>query len=118
MKYFLDFKKYGLTLSLTPSILYLTGGLLGIYFKNDSTMLFESVAVIGGLPILFSLIALKFNLLGALLLIIDSLLVLYAIYAEGVNYVLLALLFLSYNLPLIISGVLFSIYWYKNKTRL
>ena len=112
-----EIKKYALTLGLTPGILWLIGGLLGVYFSKENTK-FLSAIIIGGLPIITTIFAVKFNILGSIILILESLLILIITYYENIYLPIIILLFLSYSLPLLLSGISFIRYWYKNKTRI
>lgn len=110
-------RKYAMTIGLTTGFLWLAGGLLGTYFSKDFP-LFASAALIGGLPIITTFIASKFNILGSLLLIIEAVTVLFLSFAEGTNLIIVTALSISYSLPLVICGFTFISYWYKNKTRI
>lgn len=111
-------KKYAVTLGMTPGILWLIGGILGVYFSNGTTLLLISALITGGIPIVTTLIASRFNITGSLFLILEALLLFLLIYIEGINPMILAAIFLSYSLPLILSAISFIRYWYKNKTRI
>lgn len=113
-----NIKKYALALALTPGILWFVGGILGVYFRNGSAMLFLSAFIIGGLPIITALIASRFNIAGSLLLIIEAAAVMFLIYANGISTLIFIVIFLSYGLPIILSAFTFIGYWYKNKTRI
>lgn len=118
MDYHSQTKKYALTLGLTPGILWLIGGIVGTYFYSGSPMLYLSAVITGGLPIITTLIASRFNIAGSLFLIVEALIIMLLIYSEGINYIIIGAIFLSYSLPLIISAITFIRYWYKGKTRI
>jgi len=116
--YYSNIKNYAVTLGLTTGFLWLIGGLLGVYFsKGGGSLLFSSAIIIGGLPLIITLIALKYNIFGALLLIVQAVLVLSIVYSESTNIFIVLVLCLSYFLPILLSGIMFIIYWYKNKIR-
>lgn len=117
-EYYSGIRKYAVTLGLTTGILWLTGGLLGVYFSKGDTLLFLSALLVGGLPIAITLLAAKYNVLGALLLILEAVSVLVIIYSEVSNLIIIIVLCLSYSIPIVLSGVNFIRYWYKNKTRI
>jgi len=118
LDYYSQTKKYAITLGLTPGFLWLIGGIIGVYYSKGSTMLFISAVLIGGLPVLTTIIASRFNIIGSFVLIIEALAILLLVYTEGINIIIIIVLFLSYSLPLIISAISFISYWYKNKTRI
>lgn len=118
LDYYSQTKKYAITLGLTPGLLWLIGGIIGVYYSKGSATLFISALLTGGLPVVTTIFASKFNITGSLLLIIEALAILLLVYTEGINIIIITVLFLSYSLPLIISAISFISYWYKNKTRI
>lgn len=116
--YYYDIKKYAMTLGLTTGTLWLIGGVLGVYFSKKSPSLFLSAIVVGGVPILTTLAASRFNIIGALALIAEAILMLLVTYSEIGNLFIIVILLLSYSLPMALSGAAFMEYWYKNKTRI
>lgn len=111
-------KKYALTFGLTPGILWLAGGILGVYLSKGTEMLFISAAITGGLPIITTIISSRYNIAGSLFLIVEALLIFILVYSESRDLIVIAAVFLSYSLPLIISAVIFIYHWYKGKTRI
>lgn len=118
LDYYYQTKKYALTLGLTPGFLWLIGGVLGVYYSKGSTSYLVSALVTGGIPIITTVIASRFNIVGPILLILEALALIFLVYSNGNNLVITIVLFLSYSLPLILSAIMFFRYWYKNKTRI
>jgi hypothetical protein len=118
LNYFSHIRKYAMAFGLTSGILWLVGGIIGSYYSGGGFALFLAAFITGGIPILTTIFAARFNIAGALLLIAESLAMMAIVYFERSNLIILALLFLSYSLPLILSGITFLRYWYKNKTRI
>lgn len=108
-------KKYALTLGLTPGFLWLIGGILGVYFARGNAALLLSALVTGGLPAICALFASKFNIIGSLLLILDAISIILITYSGGTQLVVILLLFISYSLPIFLSGIFFIRYWFKCK---
>jgi hypothetical protein len=118
INYFSNIRKYAMAFGLTSGILWLVGGILGAYYSGGGFALFLAAAITGGIPILTTFFAARFNIVGSLLLIVEGFSMMLLIYFERHNLIILALLFLSYSLPLILSGITFLRFWYKNKTRI
>jgi hypothetical protein len=117
-RYYHNTKKHASALGLTSGFLWLIGGLLGVYYFKGNFSLFLSALIIGGLPIITVLIASKLNILGALLLIAEAVTILFITYYQGIDLLIILLLFLTYSFPVFLSGTLFIKYWYKNKIRI
>lgn len=111
-------KKYALAFGLTPGFLWLIGGILGVYFSRGNTTLFISALLTGGFPAVCALFAYKFNITGAVLLILDAISIILITYYGGTQIIIISLLFISYSLPIFLSGIFFMRYWFKCRTHI